>query len=160
MDVTCLELLVRKTSHAGKTWRFPKLWQPPSEERFWQTRPEQHRSPNTTPARHFLEQPKTQQTWKCKINQKENHAKNERRTLHALETQKPIASPLIEAIWQKGQLWPKRGVIFHVENQCHMQGPPIVLYGHIPDFRSSSEGGIWSCRGLDPVFQEVLWPNG
>ena len=39
-------------------------------------------------------------------------------------------------------------------------GAPIVLHGHIPDFRSSSEGGIWSCRGLDPVFQEVLWPNG
>ena len=32
-------------------------------------------------------------------------------------------------------------------------GAPIVLHGHIPDFRSSSEGGIWSCRGLDPVFK-------
>ena len=36
-------------------------------------------------------------------------------------------------------------------------GAPIVLHGHIPDFRSSSEGGIWSCKGLDPVFEEVLW---
>ena len=40
------------------------------------------------PARHFLEKPKTNQTWKCK--------------------EKPWCNPLIEAIWQKGQLWQPR----------------------------------------------------
>ena len=131
-----------------------------SEERFWQTRPEQHRSPNTTPARHFLEQPKKKQTWKCKINQKENHAKNERRTLHALENTKTDCKSFDWSNLTKRSALTQKGGRFSCGKPVPHAGAPIVLHGHIPDFRSSREGGTWSCRGLDPVFQEVLWPNG
>ena len=30
-------------------------------------------------------------------------------------------------------------------------GAPIVLHGHIPDFRSSSEEGMWSLQGPRPT---------
>ena len=54
---------------------------------------------------------------------------------------------------------PQKGGHFSCGKPLPHAGAPIVLHGHIPDFTSSSEGGIWSCRGLDPVFQEVLWPR-
>ena len=38
-------------SHARKR-DFSELWQPPSKKQIWQTRPEQHRSPNSEPRRH------------------------------------------------------------------------------------------------------------
>ena len=37
-----------------KTWLFPKRWQPPSEEKCWQTRPKQHRSPNSDSSQTLL----------------------------------------------------------------------------------------------------------
>ena len=39
---------------SSKTWLFPKRWKPPSEEKCWQTRPEQHRSPNSDSSQTLL----------------------------------------------------------------------------------------------------------
>ena len=39
---------------SSKTWLFPKRWKPPSDEKCWQTRPEQHRSPNSDSSQTLL----------------------------------------------------------------------------------------------------------
>ena len=84
--------------------------------------------------------------------------------MHALETQKPIAALAQSFDWsdltkRSALTTPQKGGHFSCGKPLPHAGAPIVLHGHIPDFTSSSEGGIWSCRGLDPVFQEVLWPR-
>ena len=45
------------------------------------------------PAKHFLEQSRTQETWKCKLKSKrKSRKKNLKKTLRALETHTPIAA--------------------------------------------------------------------
>ena len=90
---------------------FPKLWQPPSKKKIWQTTDLQ----TATPAKHFLEQSRTKETWKWKPNRKENRVKKlkegpcaHQKCINQLQR---WCNPLNEPIWQKGQLWrpPKRG---------------------------------------------------
>ena len=85
--------------------------------------------------------------------------------MHALETQKPIAALAQSFDWsdltkRSALTTPKKGVIFHVENQCHMQGAPIVLSWAHSWFYKFYWRRHFQWQGLDPVFQEVMWPNG
>jgi len=125
--VTFLELLVGQNDmvytkisscccfSCPKTWLFQNYGSHRPRKRFDKQGLSNTDLQTATPAKHFWEQSRTKETWKCKPNRKENRVKKlkegpgaHQKCINQLQR---WCNPLNEPIWQKGQLWrpPKRG---------------------------------------------------